>query len=963
MCATFPAPRMIRQRPALVALVLIICNASAQQPVIPDDANTLDAIIVTGSRISVPGVEASSPVAAIERHEFLTSQPIAVESFLKEFPALTPSIGLASNYEPGGAATINMRGLGDNRTLVLVDGRRPVPYNLANVVDTNTIPMALLQSVEMLTGGASVVYGADAVAGVTNFLLRRDFAGVEFNLNRGESKYGDGSRQSYEITMGTLSDDGRANAVLSIGFSKADPVDQADRAWSRVFLDSTSGEPGGSIAAVPARVNIIAAGQGTRQVDLASNTLVPAYGVYNINPLNYYQTALDRWQATGLARYELNPHAQAYAQLSYTRSTVGATQAPSGFGLQLSVPLANPWLSEPMRQQICTELGIPASNCTSGRDDDNALIYVDQVIIRRLPELGKRFNDHDNKTFQATLGLRGALGEHWQYDAFWSYGESEQLQHVSNWGSAARVRQAINAISRSECLDPANGCVPLNAWGAEGSVLKEQADFINLSSFSTQRVEQTNAAFNLTGDLGRLQSPFAAMPIGVSAGVEYRRSLAGVASDAAFQSGDVLGLDGATPDSRSGFTIKEIYAETIIPLITGRAAAEQLALELGYRHSAFSNTGGFTDTYGSWKYGLNWSPLEQVKFRAMQQRATRAPNVKELFMPPRPDVASLGVDPCQAGNINEDDANTPGTLSWLCVATGVPVAAIGTVDELSAGQVRVFREGNLRLSPEKAQTTTLGVVLTPTDHISITLDWWNIEISDAISSPFAEDVVGGCYASALNPGLALNANCALIERHAQTGNLNDDGARGVILPMSNQGFIHKRGIDLGLRIQHALPGTLGQLHYALDLSKVTRDDFQATPSAASRDCLGYYSTSCWPSHGLRSTLRTSWRVHDIALTLAWRYFSALAVEPQAESNGAFFPAFRRIPAYSYFDLSVSYQAPWNARINLSINNVFNKTPPIVGGNIANMLENSGNTFPQWYDPLGRYFNLGISFHF
>jgi len=210
-----------------VALAMILSASSgvvlAQSTVggEADTAQTLDAVSVTGSRISVPGVEASSPVASVEREEFLSAQPVAVESFLKEIPALTPSIGPGTNNGSGGGATINMRGLGDNRTLVLVDGRRPVPFNIENVVDTNTIPMALLQSVEMLTGGASVVYGADAVAGVTNFILRRDFEGVELRANWGQSTgYNDGTRQNFEATFGALSDDGRANAVLSVGYSQ-----------------------------------------------------------------------------------------------------------------------------------------------------------------------------------------------------------------------------------------------------------------------------------------------------------------------------------------------------------------------------------------------------------------------------------------------------------------------------------------------------------------------------------------------------------------------------------------------------------------------------------------------------------------------------------------------------------------------------------------------------------------------
>jgi len=972
------SPKSTLLRDAIVLAIAL--NAGAALAQTADEARTLDAITVTGSRIAIPGVEASSPVAAVERDEFLTTQPVAVEAFLKEFPALTPSIGQASNYEPGGAATINMRGLGDNRTLVLVDGRRPVPYNLANVVDTNTIPMALLQSVEMLTGGASVVYGADAVAGVTNFILRRDFEGVEVNSNWGEASKGDGTRQNYEITFGALSDDGRANAVLSVGFSKAAPVRQGDRPWSVVSLDSLDGSEGGSGSTVPARINVIGAGQDVRQIDPATGELVPTYYWYNFNPLNYFQTGLDRWQATGLARYEFNRHAEAYGQVNYTRSQVGAAQAPTAIFLQvLDVPLANPYIPLAMKQQICNEHGFTATECASGRIDPGSRYDPDYISVdangnlvpklgigRRLTELGPRLNDYDTKTFQSTVGLRGDLGGSWRYDGYWSYGESDQLQRVGNWGSLAKVRQAMNAISETECIDPSNGCVPLNPFGAEGTINQAMLDFINLSAFSMQKVEQTNAAFNLNGDLGEFKSPWADYPIGVSAGVEYRRTVAGIQSDAAYSSGDVMGLDAATPDSRGGFSIKEAYLESIIPLVNGRAGVENLSLELGYRHSDFSNTGGFGDDYGSWKYGLSWSPVEQLKFRAMRQRATRAPNVGELFAPGRLGVDNLTVDPCQGNFINAADAGNQGTLSWLCAQTGVPASAIGNLPRPSAGQVTVWLEGNPALSPEKADTTTLGLVWTPSDHLSVTLDWWDIEINDAISTPLVQDIIGGCYGTVLNPGRDPNHEmCQLIDRNTLTGSIGGGGtgARGAILPLSNQGFVQKTGIDLGVRLAHDLPGTLGGMQYALDLSKVTRDDFQAAPISIVRDCLGYYSTSCTPSHELRSNLRAIWNVQDVSVTLAWRYFSAIDIEPLAEADGPYFAPYRHIPSYSYFDLGVSYNTPWNGKLSLSVNNVFDKTPPVVGNEIGSSYENAGNTFPQWYDALGRYFSFGVSFRF
>jgi len=936
--------------------------ALAQTPSGADEASTLDAVTVTGSRIAIPGVEASSPVASVERNEFLATQPVAVESFLKEFPALTPSVGPATNNGANGGATIDMRGLGINRTLVLVDGRRPVPFNMDGYVDTNTIPLSLLQSVEMLTGGASVVYGADAVAGVTNFILRRDFEGVEVNSNWGETTKGDGARQKYEVTFGALSDDGRANAVLSVGYTEVDPVFQGNRPWSQAALNVDDGSPGGSINAVPAVVNVRGSGLGNRQIDPATGALGPYTQPYNFNPLNYYQTGLERWQTTALARYELSPHAEAWGQVNYTRSVIALSLAPSAvFGDVIDIPLANPYIPAAMRGQICTALGIADANCTSGRDANGELIYTPMALRRRMPELGPRLDDYISKTFQTTVGLRGALAGNWNYDSFWSFGETDQMEAASNWGSLSKVKQAMNAISTTECIDTSNGCVPLNPFGEVGTISREMLDFINLNAFKMTRVEQTNAAFNLNGDLGEFKSPWADYPIGISSGVEYRRMVAGTNSDSAFQTArEILGSGQPTPDSRGGFTIKEVYAEGIIPLVTGRPGAENLSLELGYRRSEFANTGGFDDSYGSWKYGLSWSPVESLKFRAMQQRATRAPNIAELFDPQITALDNLVTDPCAGNVIDKANAGNTGTLDWLCAQTGVPLDEFGILGQPSSQQVNVQKGGNLALSPELADTTTLGLVFTPNDHLSLTLDWWNIEINDAITNLTVQDVIQGCYSVEDNPGRTLNAMCALVGRGSD-GTFDGD-AIGVGMPLSNAGFIQKTGLDIGARFTHTLPGALGRMQYALDLSKVTRDDFQATPTSVLRDCLGYYSTSCIPSHDVRSNLRATWNVQDVSV--AWRYFSALDVEPLTEAaEGPFLPAFRHIPSYSYFDLGMSYQAPWNATLSLSVNNVFDKTPPVVGQGIAGTRQNSGNTFPQWYDVLGRYVNFGVSLRF
>jgi len=266
------------------------------------------------------------------------------------------------------------------------------------------------------------------------------------------------------------------------------------------------------------------------------------------------------------------------------------------------------------------------------------------------------------------------------------------------------------------------------------------------------------------------------------------------------------------------------------------------------------------------------------------------------------------------------------------------------------------------LAPEKADTTTLGLVWTPSERLSLTLDWWDIEINDAISTPTVRDMIDGCYSTALNPGLELNDFCTQIGRNTITGTFSGGESRGIALPLSNSGFLHKSGIDLGARLAHNLPGRLGRMQYALDVSKVNKDDFRATPTSVLRDCLGYYGTSCTPSHDLRSNLRMIWEIRDVSVSLAWRYYGKLEIDPVQNANEGPF-ALNKIAATSYLDLGINYQPPWNATIRISVNNLTDKKPPIHGYTVGKSMEGNGNTYPQWYDVLGRFVTFGISFRF
>ncbi len=928
----------------------------------------VETVVVTGTRITSPGTTSNSPIGSITAEEIKSSQPVAVEEFFKGLPAAVPAIGPGTNNGSGGAATIDLRGLGSNRTLVLVNGRRIVPYDLGGTVDTNSIPVALLSRVDLVTGGASVVYGADAVSGVANFNLKKNFQGFEVNSSYGSTSKGDAQRYRTDVTMGASLDEGRGNVVLSLGRTKSDPLTQGTRPWGLTAYSSTTGLPDGSGTTVPAAMSTTKgtggtdALAGTWQIDPATGKLVQPVGLYNYNPLNYYVTGLDRSQATSLANYKINDNFEVYGEMFYTASKVASTLAESGtFNNTFNVPIGNPFIPAAARDQLCQRRGIAAADCVVG----NSTI-VPLTIGRRITELGPRFNDFDNKTLQYTLGTKGEIAGSWSYDAYWSRGTADQTQIRKNWGSLSKIKQALNSVAADKCVDASNGCVPLNVWGAEGSITAAQAGFINQSAILMQGVEQDVAAVSTTGDLGGIRSPWAKQPIQVAVSTEQRKVTAYTKSDAASQlQGEVLGTGAPTPDRTGTFKLKEYAVEALVPLIKDLPFVRTLNMELGYRQTNFETAKNSQD-YGSYKYGGEWEPVKSIRFRGMVQLATRAPNVNELFAPQTTGLSNLASDPCELKLINAAEANTAGTLSNLCRLTGVPASVIGSLDKPSAGQINRQTGGNPNLGPEEAKTKTIGFVIEPLPKLAISLDYYKIDITKAISSPTTTDVLDGCYSPKFNPSYTLNDSCALIGRSTANGSFNGVDSKGVVTNASNLGKQSTAGYDLSIKYQ--LPMTAlgldakhGRLDLGLDMNKTTSYHAQPTPASIDRSCLGYYSVACGgPTYKNKFNQRTAWTVGEFVFGYNWRYVSGVIEEPGGTN---FLPAYAKIDAYSYFDLSAVWNFNKNIRLNLSINNAANKTPPVVGSTIGSTGTNSGNTFPQYYDAVGRYFSVGATIKF
>ncbi len=922
-------------------------------------------IEVTGSRIKSLNGSSISPIFSVTEEQIKESQPVAVEEVIRGLPAAVPALGPGTNNGTAGGATIDLRGLGSNRSLVLVNGRRLVPYDLNGIVDTNSVPLALLRRVDIVTGGASAVYGADAVAGVVNFVLNKNFQGVDLSTSYGTSGKSDANRKRVDLTIGSSLADGRGNVALSLGTVKTDPLLQGARAYGAASISSTTGRPQGSFTTVPGYFDST---EISWQIDPVTGSPSPDTNTFNFNPLNYYSTPLDRQQATALASYTINDHAQVYAEMMYTRSTVVSNLAPTGtFFNTFSVPIGNPYIPAGARADICAAYNIAPANCVVG---DPTEFSVD--IGRRLVELGPRINDFRNKTAQLTAGITGSIFGSWGYDAYISRGEADQTQYRTNWGSSSKVQQALRALDTTTCIDSANGCVPLNLFGAAGSITAAQANFINLSAILTQSVKQDIVSASVNGDLGSVKSPWARDPIGVAFGFENRKMTAGNLSDAASQiNGEVLGTGAASPDLNGTFTLNELYAEATIPLIANAPFAHSLKLDVGYRQSAFKTSS--TTNYGSWKLGADWEPVKGLRVRAMQQRATRAPNISELFNPLVTALDNLAVDPCEGTRINVADAGTPGTLSNLCVLSGVPLARVGSLPPPSAGQVNILQGGNPALKPEEADTFTIGFVFEPAfvPGLTIGVDYYKIDITKAVSNPAVTDVLDDCYSAARNPGLTLSGACAAVGR-GPSGTFNGASALGIALPLSNLGKQSTSGVDLTVGYRLALKSlglspAMGSVDMALNLNQVDKYWFQATPASVKRDCLGYYSVACGnasslggPIYEQKFSQRTTWNKGDITLGYNWRHVSAVTEEPGGTN---FLDRFASIKAYDYVDLSASWNATKNLRLNLSIANAFDKKPPEVGNTIAGTSANSGNTFPQNYDVVGRYFTVGASLKF
>ena len=942
----------------------------------------LEQVVVTGSRIPQANLEGTSPVTVLGSQDVQFEGTVQVEDLINNLPQAFADQGGNLSNGASGTATVNLRNLGADRTLVLVNGRRlPAGSPRGPVAtDLNQIPSSMIERVEVLTGGASAVYGSDAVAGVVNFILKDNFEGVQIDADysgywhkndngkiqqiikdsgfRGApGEVWDGDEYQIGLTMGSNFADGRGNATLYFGYSNTSALLQSERDYSGCALGSTSTGfyCGGSSTSYPGRfrvANIGAAGSTSKTMDANGNVIPWNNKFYNYGPLNYYQRPQERYQADFFTHYDVSDSAQVYAEFMFMDTSTVAQIAPSGaFGTVAAISRDNPLLQQNGASWFNTLF-------PTGYTADTRTV----TIQRRNVEGGGRQDDLGLTSFRGVVGVKGSFADkNWNYDVSAQYGTVLFSETYYNDFSLVRIDRALDVVadpvsgapvcrSALDGSDPA--CVPWNIWDPNG-VAPESLAYLQTPGFQRGETTQRVVTASLSSDLGAygLQLPTAQHGMGVAFGAEYREEGLDFNTDSAFTSGDLAGQGGPTIGVSGGYNVMDLFAELRLPVLQDMFLAQDLTVNASYRFSDYS-TDITTDTYG---FGADWQIVDDFRLRGSYQHSVRAANIIELFSAQALGLFDMSRDPCST--------NPTATLEQ-CRRTGLDDALYGTDLDSSADQYNAIFGGNANLDPESADTWTVGFVFTPTfiDGLSMTVDYWNITVEDTISTVPPATALDQCLAT----GAA--EYCSLITRDSQ-GTLWLLPEGNIVATNVNIGETKTSGWDVGVNYSLGL-NDMGTLSFAF--MGTLLDEFVVTPlpGVEQYDCAGYYGQSnCGtPLPEVRTRLRATWATPwGVDLSLNWRYFDSVTIDaaspdPDLADPTVVFPGVdKTLASQNYFDLAAVYTFAEKYTVNVGINNVTDEEPPLsgqVGAGFGN-----GNTYPQVYDALGRYVFMGISAKF
>jgi len=947
-----------------------------------DDA--LEEIIVTGTRISRPDFVSASPIVTMPAEVFAQIGSSTVESTLNLMPQFVPGANGTTNGVADGQATLDLRGLGPGRTLVLLDGRRLIPANGEGVPDVNVIPPALIENVEIVTGGASAAYGSDAIAGVANFKLRRSFDGIEFGGRWGQTSRSDGDEYDLSVTAGTPFADGRGSVMGFVGYSDRGQVNQDARRFSDVSLyyaGPGEGLRGPGKAYLPFGSQYVPEGLawtfGSSQQ--AFDDLFSSYGYqpgtvprqrrfgfnedgtlftlgngspasvanfrgtpdpltfneysyfYNLASTAALQMPLERLSGFLSARYDVGDVAEAYLHALLADYTVNTQVAPTP--LQgVYMPASNPYVP-----------GDLAALLASRPSPDDPFDFGKRMVV-----LGPRVQQNKYDTYQVTAGLRGKVRDDWSYDIYAQFGESDQSKHQTNNVSRSRTMELTFAPDGGASI-----CGEFDPFGLD-SISEGCADYVASDASNRARFRETIVEATVNG-------PVVDLPAGqlrAAAGLMYRdqsyRFRVDENLDRLLEDGfpDVVGF-GAFGNIDAGDHNIDAYVEARAPIVGGRPGVELLEAGVGYRYSDYASAGGVN----SWKAELIYEPVDAVRLRGSYQRAVRAPSIFELYQPRLAGYADfLEGEPCSVGSPERTSAYQA-QVEALCVAQGMPAELLPTYELY---EILTSDGGNADLEPERATTYTAGIVLQPNfqstlfDDLQLSFDWYQIELDNAVQYIGATEAVANCYDPRYNPEFTPgNSWCTTFGRDPVIGEIT--GAQSTFWNLAS---VSTSGIDA--QLQWSLPAGPGRLSVSWLVSWVASYELQTVPRAPMEEFAGTVGGfgGSWPEW--KWNLHLGYTVGGAGFGARWRFIDSMADGGRYDGFDA--PRFGVVvPHYDYFDLEASYAVRAGALDGLGLRagiaNVTDKDPPIwPAWSVA-------NTDASQYDVLGRRYFLSIEYRY
>ena len=965
----------------------------------------VEEVVVTGTRIADPNVTSSSQITSIDGEELLVRGITRVEDYLNDLPQISPGQSITNSNGASGTATANLRNLGCSRTLVLMNGRRMVSGTTGggNCADLNTVPTLLLDKVEVLTGGASSVYGSDAVAGVVNFILDDEFVGMKSSFYHGFYQHKNdnsslrdlvasydyalapkdvttGDTEKVSVAFGGEIDGGKGHITAFMEHTETKPILQGEYDISACALRSGFSGCGGSSTIPPGRwadfggytaggfVNVDPTITGV-DFKVLGNEFVPRAGqAYNYNPTNFFQRPDDRFNSGFFGKYEVSDNAEVYVDMTYMKSESNAQIAYSGtFGNITALPCYNAFLSEQQYNAACGDwTGMGGDHAPDFASGAAALAYLanldlavgdGSILGYKAPLYSLKRNVEGNprqsifayKSFTQTVGVRGDINDNWSYDAYYQTSNVVYNNEYRNDLSVTAINRAVDVVSVNgvpTCVSALNGtdstCVPYNLF--QGGLPGDQGIQGVIDGGQELQSYIANSTY-INGD-GE-QTTFTAYVTG-DTGYSIPGAPGNVSVVAGFESRELSSdfrpdLPSRTGD-RSGsggatLPLGGSYDVDEFFVELGIPVTDTVSMDAGFRSADYS-TGNDTTAM---KLGAFWTVNDKVSVRGSFQTSQRHANLAELYQGIGQGLVDLDYDPC---GIDPDTGAAPIATQEQCLNTGLPANLYGTDLKSPADQYNIQTGGNPNVNPEESESITIGVVLNPMDGLTLTVDYFDITVEDGIGTVSPKTALDKC----IETGAA--AFCNLINRNPVNGSLWLTGGY-ISAQITNISEEQTSGIDV--IFDYSVDTNWGPLVVSGVTTLLDSYDIIELPGEAAIGCSGNWGGSCGknPMPEVMGSYTVGLTTEfDTDVILGVRY---LGETDDLNANDIDFDA------YTYLDATAIYSVNDNMSVTLGVSNLLDKEPGYTSD--AGTAPGNGNTFPGYFDAFGRHIHLSINYSY